>query len=252
MNVSSISTSPSSHRSLRKTRGLAHDLVDALGERIRTGAYAVGARLPTEAEIIDEFGVSRTVVRDAISRLQTTGQIVTRHGIGSFVQKQSVEAGFKVHPEQLKTLREIVALLELRIGLETEAAALAAVRRTEENVLKMRAALDRFSQAITQGGDGVEADYAFHAELARATQNIHYSQLFESLGSGQIPRAKLPATQHSEQRQAYLRTIHLEHESILQAIAQQDSESARAAMRIHLGNSRERRRKAAESLSQAS
>jgi GntR family transcriptional regulator, transcriptional repressor for pyruvate dehydrogenase complex len=252
MNVSSTSTSQNSHRSLRKTRGLAHDLVDALGERIRTGAYAVGARLPTEAEIIDEFGVSRTVVRDAISRLQTTGQIITRHGIGSFVQKQSAEAGFKVHPEQLKTLREIVALLELRIGLETEAAALAAVRRTEENLLKMRAAMDRFSQAITQGGDGVEADYAFHAELARATQNIHYSQLFESLGSGQIPRAKLPATQHSEQRQAYLRTIHLEHESILQAVAQQDSESARAAMRIHLGNSRERRRKAAESLSQAS
>ncbi len=250
MNAFSSAASQNQHRPLRKTRGLAHDLVDALGERIRTGIYAIGARLPTEAEIIDEFGVSRTVVRDAITRLQTTGQIVTRHGIGSFVQKQSIEAGFKVNPEKLKTLREIVAVLELRIGLETEAAALAAVRRSEENLLKMRLALDRFSQAITQGGDGVEADYAFHAELARATQNSHFSQLFESLGSGQIPRAKLPATQHAEPRQAYLRTIHLEHESILQAISQQDSEAARAAMRIHLGNSRERRRKAAESLSQ--
>jgi GntR family transcriptional regulator, transcriptional repressor for pyruvate dehydrogenase complex len=235
---------------MRKTRGLAHGLVDALSERIRTGEYAIGARLPTEAEIIEEFGVSRTVVRDAISRLQTTGQVVTRHGIGSFVQKQSIEAGFKVHPEQLKTLNEIVALLELRIGLETEAAALAAMRRSEENVRKMRSALDRFAKAIELGGDGVEADYAFHAELAYATQNAHFSQLFESLGSGQIPRAKLPATQQTEQRQAYLRTIHLEHESIFQAIAQQDSEGARAAMRIHLGNSRERRRLAAKALSQ--
>jgi GntR family transcriptional regulator, transcriptional repressor for pyruvate dehydrogenase complex len=251
MNLSSLPAPVEATRTLRKTRGLAHDLVDALGERIRTGAYPVGARLPTEAEIIDEFGVSRTVVRDAISRLQTTGQVVTRHGIGSFVQKQSIEAGFKVHPEQLKTLREIVAVLELRMGLETEAAALAAMRRSEENLIKMRAALDRFSQAIELGGDAVEADYAFHAELARATQNVHFSQLFESLGSGQIPRAKLPATQLAAQRQAYLRTIHLEHESILQAIASQDGESARAAMRIHLGNSRERRRRAAKSLSQA-
>jgi GntR family transcriptional regulator, transcriptional repressor for pyruvate dehydrogenase complex len=249
MNLSSPTQANQATQNLRKTRGLAHVLVDALGERIRSGAYALGSRLPTEAEIIDEFGVSRTVVRDAISRLQTTGQIVTRHGIGSFVQKQSVEAGFKVHPEQLKTLREIVAVLELRMGLETEAAALASMRRSEENLTKMRSALDRFSQAIELGGDGVEADYAFHAELASATQNIHFSQLFESLGSGQIPRAKLAATQLAAERQAYLRTIHAEHESILQAIANQDGESARAAMRIHLGNSRERRRKAAESLS---
>jgi DNA-binding FadR family transcriptional regulator len=233
---------------MRKTRGLAHGLVDALTDRIRVGTYALGSRLPTEAEIIDEFGVSRTVVRDAISRLQTTGLIVTRHGIGSFVQKQGNDAGFKVNPEQLKTLREIVGLLELRIGLETEAAALAALRRTEENLSKMRTFLDQFSEAISQGGDAVEADYAFHAELARATQNIHFSQLFESLGSNQIPRAKISTAQTSEERQSYLRTIHLEHESIYQAIAQQDGESARAAMRVHLGNSRERRRKAAESL----
>jgi GntR family transcriptional regulator, transcriptional repressor for pyruvate dehydrogenase complex len=245
MNLSSPPAPIKAVRTLRKTRGLAHDVVDVLGERIRTGAYPVGARLPTE------FGVSRTVVRDAISRLQTTGHIVTRHGIGSFVQKQSIEAGFKVHPEQLKTLREIVAVLELRIGLETEAAALAALRRSEENLAKMRSALDRFAQAIELGGDAIEADYAFHAELARATQNAHFSQLFESLGSGQIPRAKLPETPLAAQRQAYLRTIHLEHESIFQAISGQDSESARAAMRIHLGNSRERRRRAAESLSQA-
>lgn len=252
MNLPTHASPAATPHSLRKTRGLAHELVDALGERIRTGAYPVGARLPTEAEIIDEFGVSRTVVRDAISRLQTTGQVVTRHGIGSFVQQQSVDAGFKVHPEQLKTLREIVAVLELRIGLETEAAALAALRRTDENLDKMRAALNRFAQAIELGGDAVEADYAFHAELARATQNIHFSQLFESLGSGQIPRAKMPATQENTQRQAYLRTIHVEHEGILQAIANQDGESARAAMRIHLGNSRERRRRAAQLLSQAS
>jgi GntR family transcriptional regulator, transcriptional repressor for pyruvate dehydrogenase complex len=251
MNLSSPTVPTEATRILRKTRGLAHDLVDALVERIRTGAYPVGARLPTEAEIIDEFGVSRTVVRDAISRLQTTGQVVTRHGIGSFVQKQSVEAGFKVHPEQLNTLREVVAVLELRIGIETEAASLAAMRRTDDNLKKMQAALDRFSHAIELGGDAVEADYAFHAELARATQNVHFSQLFESLGSSQIPRAKLPVTPLAAQRQAYLRTIHLEHESILQAIASQDGESARAAMRIHLGNSRERRRRAAESLIQA-
>jgi GntR family transcriptional regulator, transcriptional repressor for pyruvate dehydrogenase complex len=250
MNFLSHSNPPSAARSFRNNRGLAHHLVDTLTERIGAGTYPLGSRLPTETEIINEFGVSRTVVRDAMSRLQATGYVVTRHGIGSFVQNVSVETGFKLQPQQLNTLREVVAVLELRIAVETEAAALAAQRRNDENIEKMRSALDRFENAIELGGDAVEADYTFHAELARATQNAHFSQLFESLGSGQIPRTKIPDTQQVAQRKAYLQTIHLEHESILTAICNGDSESARAAMRIHLGNSRERRRRAADSLAQ--
>jgi DNA-binding FadR family transcriptional regulator len=68
-----------------KPRNLALDVVDALNERVRNGALAVGAKLPTEAAIMDEFGVSRTVVREALSKLQASGVVQTRHGVGTFV-----------------------------------------------------------------------------------------------------------------------------------------------------------------------
>ena len=76
---------PSAPVALRKPRSLALELVDALGDRIRDGSLAAGDKLPTEAEIMGEFGVSRTVVREAISKLQASGLVQTRHGIGTFV-----------------------------------------------------------------------------------------------------------------------------------------------------------------------
>ena len=97
-----------------------------------------------------EFGVSRTVVREAISKLQASGLVDTRHGIGTFVVGLGDAAPFRIAPEQFATLRDVIAVLELRIGVETEAAGLAATRRTEQNLLDMRAALDAFSSAIEE------------------------------------------------------------------------------------------------------
>ena len=139
----------------RRARTLAHELVEALGDRIRDGRLAPGDRLPTESAVMAEFGVSRTVVREAISRLQASGLVRTRHGVGSFVVGPGDEgAGFRIAPEQLATLRDVVAMLELRIGVETEAAALAARRRTAENLAALRAALEAFSEAVEAGRAG--------------------------------------------------------------------------------------------------
>ena len=151
---------------------------------------------------------------------------------------------FKVSPEQLGTLREVIALLEFRISVETEAAALAAVRRQADNLQELRLALDEFSEAVEAGRDAVGADFRFHSEVARATQNHHFMDLMNSLGLGVIPRARLEqASPLSAERQAYLRRVNLEHESIYNAIAAQDVEAARAAMRTHLSNSRDRLRR---------
>ena len=136
-------------------------------------------------------------------------------------------------------------MLELRIGLETEAAGLAAQRRTPDNLLALRKALDAVIAAVEAGQDSVAADFHFHLEIARATQNSHFADLMATLGSQIIPRARLePSAEMSAERQAYMRRVNAEHESILDAIAAQDAESARAAMRTHLSNSRERRRRA--------
>ena len=229
----------------RRPRTLALELVEGLGERIRGGRLQPGDKLPTEAAIMEEFEVSRTVVREAISKLQAAGLVETRHGIGTFVIGPGDAPAFKITPEQFSTLQDVIAVLELRIGLETEAAGLAAQRRTADNLVQLRRTLDAVIAAVEAGEDSVPADFQFHLEIARATQNSHFTELMATLGSQIIPRARLePSADMSAERLAYMRRVNAEHESILDAIASQDAESARAAMRTHLSNSRERRRRA--------
>jgi GntR family transcriptional repressor for pyruvate dehydrogenase complex len=229
-----------------KSRSLALDLVDGLGDRIRDGQWPAGSKLPTEAAIMEEFGVSRTVVREAISKLQAAGLVATRHGIGTFVVGLGEGASFRIERDRLVTLQDVIAVLELRLGLETEAASLAAQRHTEANLAAMRQSLAAFAAAVEAGRDAVGPDFQFHLEIARATQNHHFVDLMSTLGATSIPRARLgPEEQLSEERKAYLRRVHAEHESIVHAIAARDPEAARAAMRTHLGNSRERRRQEA-------
>jgi DNA-binding FadR family transcriptional regulator len=229
----------------RRPRTLALELVESLGDRIRDGRLALGDKLPTEAAIMAEFSVSRTVVREAISKLQASGLVETRHGIGTFVLGLGQAPGFKITPEQFSTLRDVIAVLELRIGVETEAAALAAQRRSEGNLKAMREALDAVAAAVDAGRDAVAADFQFHLEIARATHNSHFAELMGTLGSMIIPRARLESIEGvSDERRQYLRRVNGEHESIYDAIAAQDPDGARAAMRTHLANSRERRRRA--------
>jgi GntR family transcriptional repressor for pyruvate dehydrogenase complex len=229
----------------RRPRSLALELMSALSERIRDGRLNVGDKMPTEAAIMAEFDVSRTVVREALSKLQASGLVETRHGIGTFVLGLGEDAGFRISREQYETLQDVVAVLELRIGIETEAAALAAQRRTDANLAAMRKALDALGVALEQGSDAVAADFQFHQEIARATQNDHFADLMTTLGSRIIPRARLEPAQEvmTDERREYLRRVNGEHESIYDAIAAQDGEGARAAMRTHLANSRERRRR---------
>jgi len=231
----------------RRPRSLALEVVETLGDRIRDGRIAAGDKLPTEVDLMAEFGVSRTVVREAISKLQASGLVRTRHGVGTFAVGLGNAAPFHIAPEQFAQLRDVIAVLELRIGIETEAASLAAQRRHADNLVQMRAALDAIAAALDEGRDAVGPDFQFHLEIARATQNAHFADLIASLGTMIIPRARLGATdaEPRDEQRAYLRRVNSEHESIFDAIRNQDSDAARAAMRTHLANSRERRRRAA-------
>ena len=233
-----------------RPRSLAHELVAAFGQRIREGRLAAGAKLPTEAELMAEFGVSRTVVREALSHMQAAELVQTRHGVGTFVigPPGPGAESFRIPPGQLATLNDVIAVLELRIGVETEAAGLAAQRRTEDNLKRLRGTLAAFAQAVEAGHDAVQADVAFHQQVAAATQNAHFAHLLATLGRRIIPRARLEpqaarALALGPERLAYLRRVHGEHENVYDAIAARDADAARAAMRTHLANSRERRRR---------
>jgi DNA-binding FadR family transcriptional regulator len=113
-----------------------------------------------------------------------------------------------------------------------------------KNLSELKLALEAFNNALEEGRDAVVADHQFHQEIARATQNHHFVDLMHSLGAGVIPRARISSILTTDpERQNYLRRVNQEHESIYNAIAEQDVEAARAAMRTHLANSRERLRK---------
>jgi GntR family transcriptional regulator, transcriptional repressor for pyruvate dehydrogenase complex len=235
---------PASVMQPRRPRGLVTEIVDSLAASIREGHLVPGEKLPTEADIMARFDVSRTVVREALSKLQASSLVETRHGIGTFVLAAMDAGNFKITAESFATVDDVIAVLELRISLETEAAGLAAQRRTPANLVAMEAALQAFEAAIHKDSDGVPPDFQFHMEIARSTGNRHFADLMTYLGTMIIPRTRVNTTQNApEGRLNYLQRVHSEHDSIYNAIKNQDTEAARAAMRTHLSNSRERLRK---------
>jgi len=227
-----------------RTRGLVSEIVESLAAEIRDGQLTPGDKLPTEAEIMARFQVSRTVVRESLSKLQASGLVETRHGIGTFVIENRNAGNFRIAAADFATVADVIQVLELRISLETEAAGLAAQRRSAENLATMEAALHTFQASIQADSDAVPSDFQFHMEVARATGNRHFADLMTYLGTMIIPRTRVNTPQSApEGKLSYLQRVHGEHESIYNAIRNQDAEAARAAMRTHLSNSRERLRR---------
>lgn len=228
----------------RRPRGLVQVIVEELASNIKAGQIKPGDKLPTESEIMARFEVSRTVVREALSKLQASGLVETRHGIGTFALAAPDTINFRIAPEDFSTVADVISLLELRISLETEAAGLAAQRRSDDNLRTMAAALKCFADAIQHDSDALPSDFEFHMEVARATRNRHFADLMTYLGTMIIPRARVNTPSSApEGRLSYLQRLHGEHESIFNAIRNQDTDAARAAMRTHLSNSRERLRR---------
>lgn len=229
---------------LRRPRGLVTEIVESLAASIRAGEIKAGDKLPTEAAIMLRFDVSRTVVREALSKLQASNLVATRHGIGTFALEQIDPKTFHLSAADFATVNDVISVLELRISLETESAGLAAQRRTTADLLAMQQALDAFEVSTKHDSDAAPSDFQFHLEIAKATGNRHFADLMTYMGENIIPRTRVntPARAH-EDRNSYLQRVHSEHQNILAAIRSQKPDAARAAMRLHLSNSQERLRK---------
>ena len=231
----------------RRHRNLAQSVVAYISDGIRNGTISPGEKLPTESEIMRIQGVSRTVVREAISHLQAAGLVETRHGIGTFVLQPPAPSTLGLDPTTVVTMRDVLAILELRISLETEAAGLAASRRTDQQLKQLRETLDGFLAAARSGQATVDWDVRFHLMIAQASSNRYFHDILNHLGSNIIPRSRINSARLTQDDPAgYMDRVSREHEDIFNAISRQDPESARAAMRTHLGNSRERLRQAQE------
>jgi DNA-binding FadR family transcriptional regulator len=221
------------------TTTLVLKVVAGLKDKILTGDLPPGHKLPSEAELIDEYGVSRTVVREAVTRLRAEGFVETFQGRGSFVLAMPEPTSFTVESAAIRTHRDVLDVIDFRLGIETEAAALAAARVTEAAADEIRSALAAFADAPPE--DAVEADYRFHRAIAACSGNRFYTELIDSLGPMMImlPRTRLPET-YSRTDATHVERVCREHDNIAAAVIAGDPETARAAMRLHLGNTRRR------------
>jgi GntR family transcriptional repressor for pyruvate dehydrogenase complex len=226
------------------TRNLTLELATDLRARIVEGDIRPGEKLPSENALIGEFGVSRTVVRAALTRLQAEGLVQTERGRGSFALTPPPRGRTSDQPTpEVVTLEDHLHLLEFRIGVETEAAALAAGNRSERQLHAIRQALEEFSRGAGHPAQAMRADYEFHRLIAAASGNPFYTNCLAGLGQTMIamPRTRLLTGGEHYAWDSFEQVVH-EHESISAAIADRDGLAASAAMRSHLSNSRRRLR----------
>lgn len=213
--------------------GLTVRMADRLQAIILAGELKPGDRIPTENELARSFSVSRTVVREAVTRLKADGLVVSRRGAGAYVADAALTGAFRLSNEPEVSLESVLQLAELRLGVESQAAFLAAQRATPVQVRGIKRALDAMSSAIERGGDGVDADVRFHRLVAAATGNPVILAFLEFLGrhlSAQIRVSRLN-TAHFPGRS---RRVLEEHCAIYEAIAARDPKRARAMAVRHL------------------
>ena len=135
-------------------------LVELLGGEIRAGRYKPGERLPTEQELMARFEVSRTVVREAVASLKAEGLVVTRQGSGAFVVQNPTGKPFRIVSDDLKSITEILHVLQLRLAVEVEAAGLAATARTAAMLEDMSRCIERIDEAVEAGSVAIAVKIA--------------------------------------------------------------------------------------------
>jgi len=220
----------------RTRKNLAERVAGELRTWLSSGDVRAGDRLPTEHELVRRYGVSRTVVREALAGLRADGLVVARQGSGVFVAEpalaQPTLSLLNVKPE---TLAAIIETLELRAAVESEGAALAAERRSPAELANIKARQRAMAAALEAGEQAEGQDYAFHLAIAESTHNQHFVEFFAFLGARAIPRAQAGGRSRN-----YLAKIRDEHAVIVDAIAAGDAMGAHDAMRAHLKESQER------------
>ncbi|KKK39843.1 GntR family transcriptional regulator [Mesobacillus campisalis] len=217
---------------VKVSQTISHELLDM----IDTGKFPPGSKLPTEMELAAHFGVSRIPIREALSVLRAAGVISSRQGGGSYVEERA--ATFLLHHIRIENDdKEVIKhLFEMRKILEPEAAYLAALRRTPEQLEQMQLAFKWLEEEYNdEKKTGKEADIEFHRSIILATQNPIMIQMIESLSALYERALKItlePNLGLKQRRKAALK----EHQDILLAIETEEPELAKIQSVIHLKN----------------
>lgn len=220
-------------------RKLYEEVADRVQQMIISGTLRPGDRLPPEPQLSEQFGVSRTAIREAVRVLVERCLIEVRQGQGTFVVLPSSDRASEFLSLFLQlTNRSITELLEARRAIELEAAALAAVRRDEDDLRRIAACLDgmRYIQSspTVDPEPFIESDVQFHLQIARATRNEIFTFMLTVLRD--LLRENIRQALRAPQTRS--RAI-AEHEKVLNAIKKGDPEEARSTMVKHLENAQQ-------------
>ncbi|MGU3398485.1 FadR/GntR family transcriptional regulator [Brucellaceae bacterium D45D] len=220
---------------------LVSKVINELRQSIQSGAFGPGSKLPSEAQLTAQFGVSRTVVREAIAALRADGLVEGRQGSGVFVLEAPRPEALPFQNIDYDRVSSVIEILELRTGVEVEAAGLAALRRSPQQEETIIGCHERVLACMKEGKTTAEADFALHLAIADASNNPRFAEFLSMIGSGVIPRAALqPGPDASTQD--YIARLHNEHAQIVEAVLNGNEEGAREAMRLHLKGSQNRYR----------
>jgi GntR family transcriptional regulator, transcriptional repressor for pyruvate dehydrogenase complex len=216
----------------RSRGGVTDDAIERIRERIASGTWGPGTRLPREADLAKQLGLSRNSLREAVRALSLARVLEVRRGDGTYVS--SLEPDELLEPTLSATHllrgRTVLELFEVRRMLEPQAAAMAALRVDDDVMHDLRTELDRMVAAGDHAEDLVDADAAFHDVIARAPGNGVLRALLRSLSTSTV-RARL---WHGIADRGALDLARDEHARIYEAIAAGDADLARAAALLHI------------------
>ena len=217
-----------------KPRKIYEQIVEQVKAMIVEGNLKPGDRLPSEREMADKLGVSRASVREALSALHLVGLVEIKSGEGTFIRQTNVDS--IVEPLALALLMERDTdgeILEVRKGLEVEAAGLAAQRRDDRDLAKMREILDEMKQDISQAKFGERSDLEFHCTIAQASQNVLITRLMNAVADT-IENTMRNSRQKLYSTKSMSKELLDNHEGIYEAIKNGDAMEARKRMFEHL------------------
>jgi DNA-binding FadR family transcriptional regulator len=210
-------------------------LVDRVAARIRDvidkGQFEAGARLPSEAELAGQLQVSRSVLREAVSRLEAQGVLNVRRGKGMYVgDRGSLSSCVRLVQSALTiATKDLMQVAELRRGIEVQAARLAAQRAKPEDIAELEALAERMDQEDLEYLDSVQADCDFHRKIVAITGNELMRNVMEV--AQEFIRAEMVQTTPRQRNRKRSRQL---HRPIVDAIRAGDADAAEAAMKTHM------------------
>ena len=224
-------------KSLERTPSLPQEIVASLTGALHAGELRPGDRLPSEQALATEFGVARTVVREAISQLKYDGIVQSRVGVGAFISQPQERTAFRISPECFKKRKELLKLLRLRNGVVSEAAADAAQARSNRDIARMEAILKEMRDAIGDSDHGAERQL-IHA-IAKVADNEHALNFIVMIDSQIAEKLRSVAVKNTKATE--LAAVAIEEQArLVEAIKRGDPAAAREKARKHYDNAAQR------------